>query len=252
MAKKDWLKVGADHKTFGERLEDLMKESRITQSQLEVETGVKQSAICEYINGRSKSSGERESRAPDCATIIALAEFFSVSTDYLLGRNPIPSKDYGVQKVNDYTGLTQKAISELCTMKALNDRDANTDILSLMLESDEFRYIVGLFSMVISEKIQKAPTPTAEFDFRNIPNESIYLSMMNICMAKLAERIAARYNERYHESPVERRIRWEDMQRIVYEQKRKPVPSSDEIIAGIRAYSEAVEKRKKEGYNGVD
>lgn len=205
--------------------------------------GFSPQAISQYRNGQTR---------PSLESICKIADFYDVSVDYLLGRNSVPSKDYNVQKVNDYTGLTQKAISELCTMKALNDRDANTDILSLMLESDEFRYIIGLFSMVISEKIQKAPTPTAEFDFRNIPNESIYLSMMNICMAELAERIAARFNERYHESPVERRIRWENMQRIVYEQKRKPVPSSDEIIAGIRAYSEAVEKRKKEGYNGID
>lgn len=122
--------------------------------------GFSPQAINQYRNGQTR---------PSLESICKIADFYKVSVDYLLGRNPIPSTDYNVQKVHEYTGLTMAAIGELCAMKALNDSKAETDVISLMLESSEFRYIIGLISLVMSEKIEKDPTPPAAFDFHNIP-----------------------------------------------------------------------------------
>ena len=205
--------------------------------------GFSPQAINQYRNGQTR---------PSLESICKIADFYNVSVDYLLGRNPIPSTDYNVQKVHEYTGLTMAAISELCAMKALNDRNAESDILSLMLESSEFRYIIGLFSLVVSEKIQKSPAPTAEFDFRSIPNEALYSSVMNIYMTELAERIAARFEERYHESPQMRKLQWEESMREAYKKKETQVPIGAEMVERIRAYKEAVEKRKKEASHGND
>lgn len=102
MANKDWLRAGADGLTFGERLDDLYRSRGITQSQLAEATGIKQSAISEYINGKNGGTG---SRAPDCATIIALSKYFSVSTDYLLGLTTTKSINEDVQAVCRVTGL---------------------------------------------------------------------------------------------------------------------------------------------------
>ena len=52
MANKEWLKPGVDGLTVGERLGDLIANEGITQSQLAEKTGIKQSAISEYINGK--------------------------------------------------------------------------------------------------------------------------------------------------------------------------------------------------------
>ena len=52
MANKEWLTRGVDGLTFGERLGDLVSSRGINQSQLAEQTGIKQSAISEYINGR--------------------------------------------------------------------------------------------------------------------------------------------------------------------------------------------------------
>lgn len=102
MANKDWLRAGADGLTFGERLDDLYRSRGITQSQLAEETGINQSAISEYINGKNGGTG---SRAPDCASIIALSKYFSVSTDYLLGLTTTKSINEDVQAVCRVTGL---------------------------------------------------------------------------------------------------------------------------------------------------
>ena len=45
MAKKEWLKEGADGLRFGERLEDLIKLRKVTAAAVAKATGVPQSAL---------------------------------------------------------------------------------------------------------------------------------------------------------------------------------------------------------------
>ena len=61
---------------FAERLKELRIDKNLTQTQLSKETGLSQACIAKLENG---------SRAPSVDTIIALAKFFKVTTDYLLG-----------------------------------------------------------------------------------------------------------------------------------------------------------------------
>lgn len=67
--------------TFGKRLKDLMEERNITQRQLSKELNIAASTINGYAN---------DYREPDFYTLIALANYFDVSTDYLLGITKIP------------------------------------------------------------------------------------------------------------------------------------------------------------------
>ena len=109
MANKEWIKKGADGLTFGERLEDLIKLNKTTATALAKDTGLSQSAISDYLN---------KDRAPDCATIYALARHFSVSADYLLGIEPIPATDLTTRDIHRKTGLSEENISRL--LKAEN------------------------------------------------------------------------------------------------------------------------------------
>lgn len=61
---------------FAERLKDLRQEKILTIRELEKETGVSRNSISTWENGKSE---------PKMLAIIALAKFFDVSTDYLLG-----------------------------------------------------------------------------------------------------------------------------------------------------------------------
>ena len=110
MANKKWLQTGADGLTFGERLEDLYRSKGITQSQLANETGIKQSAISEYINGKN---GGTVPRSPDCATVVALSKYFSVSTDYLLGLTTTKTTNENVRSVCNITGLSEENVIRL-------------------------------------------------------------------------------------------------------------------------------------------
>lgn len=104
MANKEWIKNGADGLTFGERLEDLIKLNKTTATALAKDTGLSQSAISDYLN---------KDRAPDCATIYALARHFHVSADYLLGLEPIPATDLTTRDIHRKTGLSEENISRL-------------------------------------------------------------------------------------------------------------------------------------------
>ena len=62
---------------IGVRIKDLRKEKNISQSELANEIGVSQKAIDYW---------ERGVNEPKASYIVALADFFNVSADYLLGR----------------------------------------------------------------------------------------------------------------------------------------------------------------------
>lgn len=62
--------------TFGERLADLRTEKKLTQTELANQTSISRSRLSLY---------ETDKREPDLQTLVQLANFFDVSTDYLLG-----------------------------------------------------------------------------------------------------------------------------------------------------------------------
>lgn len=63
------------------RLKQLRKQKNISQLKLAMDLGLNQNSISRYENG------EREA---DYATLIALADYFNVSIDYLLCRTDNP------------------------------------------------------------------------------------------------------------------------------------------------------------------
>lgn len=62
--------------SFGERLTNLLEEQNMTQKKLAEELDMVTTTINGYI---------KEHRQPDYNTLIRIAEYFHVSTDYLLG-----------------------------------------------------------------------------------------------------------------------------------------------------------------------
>ena len=126
MANKAWLKKGADGLTFGERLEDLIKLNKTTATALAKETGIAQSAISDYLN---------KDRAPDCATVYALARHFHVSADYLLGLEPIPATDLTTRDIHRKTGLSEENISRLIKAENHTSGLSYADFVNMCLDA---------------------------------------------------------------------------------------------------------------------
>ena len=68
---------------FADRILGLRKEHGLTQKQLATDAGLSEIGIKSY-------EGRRRKPAHDA--IISLADFFNVSTDYLLGRTDVPQR----------------------------------------------------------------------------------------------------------------------------------------------------------------
>lgn len=72
--------------SFSLRLENLIEENDITQKQLSTELHIAATTLNGYVNNH---------REPDFHTLVRLARYFDVSTDYLLGltddKKPAPS-----------------------------------------------------------------------------------------------------------------------------------------------------------------
>ena len=66
-----------------ERIAELRRERKMTQSQLAEKLGVSRSCIANW---------ERHIREPNAADICSLASFFNVSTEYICGRTDLHNK----------------------------------------------------------------------------------------------------------------------------------------------------------------
>lgn len=60
------------------RIKELRTEKGVTQKEIATQTGISRSVISEYEAGKAE---------PTANVVIKLADFFDVSTDYLLGRS---------------------------------------------------------------------------------------------------------------------------------------------------------------------
>lgn len=112
---------------FGERLYQLRTERGIYQKQLAEYLGVSIGTISNYENGV---------HYPDLETLCRFAEYFSVTTDYLLDLtdNAIPIDDLNIELASNYTvGTALNAMLELSSAS----RKQLTRYLNMIKKCDE-------------------------------------------------------------------------------------------------------------------
>lgn len=91
---------------LSERLQELIEikqdeDITLSQTQQAKQMGIPHQNFAKYVNDEAECS---------ISTICKIAEYYGVSTDYLLGRTDIKSTDTTMQSVCEYTGLSEKAI----------------------------------------------------------------------------------------------------------------------------------------------
>ncbi|MBQ9624803.1 MAG: helix-turn-helix domain-containing protein [Clostridia bacterium] len=72
-------------KQFNERLKELRLQKHYTQKQVADDLKMTVSALSQYENGK---------RTPKNSVLIRLAKYYNVSSDYILGMDDMPSKEY--------------------------------------------------------------------------------------------------------------------------------------------------------------
>ena len=102
--------MSKDYKTdkynlpFPKRLRSLIKESGTTMTAVAKEINVTRQAVSQYQDGSTQ---------PNAETIVRIANYFNVSTDYLLGLSDVSSKDLGVRAMCQKTGLCEDSVQML-------------------------------------------------------------------------------------------------------------------------------------------
>ena len=89
-----------------QRIQDLIKNRKITQAELAGKVGLSPSTLSRYLQGETRNLGD--------GYIIRIAEYFKISTDFLLGKTDIPDrKNYDIEEL----GLSAEAAKLLYTGK---------------------------------------------------------------------------------------------------------------------------------------
>ncbi len=103
----------SDKNTFAKTLRALMTDKKLSQRALAVKLGITYQAVSTWCLGKNY---------PECDMLIKLAEFFGVSTDYLLtGIKPEN------QSTHDELGLSDEAIERLKYLH--NDKEINEKLM---------------------------------------------------------------------------------------------------------------------------
>lgn len=167
---------------FPTRLRDLMEENGTKQEELARVLGVKaRQSITGYTDG---------STIPTADKIVALAKFFHVSTDYLVGLRDEKTPDVTLQGVCDYTGLSEDAaeaircaligrhgFTPLNTLLAAKATEINISLISLDFAINDANKDIALMREEISadpENTWHHPEKIADLQ------RDIYVSMFEL------------------------------------------------------------------------
>lgn len=147
------------YKDVGYRIVELRASKGLTQEQLAEILGVSREMMVYYEGGKRKIKYD---------TLVKIADYFNVSTDYLLGRTKVSTTDMNLQGICDYVNLSEKAVNNIadftelsvpfCCLSAgaiFNKLCETGDIFELcshILSYYEITDLISLYKMKIAEK----------------------------------------------------------------------------------------------------
>ena len=115
--------------TVRQRIQELIKERKITQAELAAEIGMAESSLSRFLSEKTDKIGDEY--------IIKIADFLGVSTDFILGQTDFPERrNYDIGEL----GLSYRAAMALYT------REVDTDVVNRILENPQFPTITRMIA----------------------------------------------------------------------------------------------------------
>lgn len=122
--------------TVRHRIQELIKERKITQAELAAEIGMAESSLSRFLSEKTDKIGDEY--------IIKIADFLGVSTDFILGQTDFPERrNYDIGELS----LSYKAAMALYT------RAVDTDVVNRILENPQFPEITRMISRYFKDTI---------------------------------------------------------------------------------------------------
>lgn len=136
MARKANCACITEKGDFPQNLSALMKERGLSQQDLASALGIKRQTISLYTSGQS---------SPDIGRLKRIADYFGVSSDWLLGLSKSRSLDSDIQTVVRTTGLSDKAVNILKEME-----HSEVALFSEIIENWNFDEFIAYFENYVS------------------------------------------------------------------------------------------------------
>lgn len=159
---KEEIDYGYDSQ-FPTRLRKLLEKN--TQGELAEACNVARQSVAQWKDGKTK---------PDIYYLGKIADFFNVSTDYLLGRSDVQSTDTDVKMICEYTGLSEYAVDVL---HFFNEHDMICKTINTLLESQIYSVYqeLGFFFVDEPENVLNEQCERYEIDPQKVKEEIVKL-----------------------------------------------------------------------------
>ncbi len=126
--------------TVRQRIQELIKERKITQAELAAKIGMTESTLSRFLSEKTDKIGDEY--------IIKIADFLGVSTDFVLGQTDFPERrNYDIGEL----GLSYKAAMALYT------REVDTDAVNRILENPQFPEITRMIARYFKDSNAEGP-----------------------------------------------------------------------------------------------
>lgn len=126
--------------TVRQRIQELIKERKITQAELATEIGMAESSLSRFLSEKTDKIGDEY--------IIKIADFLGVSTDFILGQTDFPERrNYDIGEL----GLSYKAAMTLYT------GEVDTDVVNRILENPQFPAITRMIARYFKDSNAEGP-----------------------------------------------------------------------------------------------
>ena len=136
---------------FPARLAQLMSEYGTSQQTLGNAIGVARQSVAQYLDGNTQPNAEK---------ICAIADYYGVSTDYLLGISDCKSPDIEEQAICKKTGLWYNAVKKLIEIQNHQRKAIIGEDREGLMDSDEIpAWMYEVFSLYINLFILNDSTP---------------------------------------------------------------------------------------------
>lgn len=181
--------------TLKERIELLAEEKRDNDRSLSNKKQAEQMGI-NYNTFRKYVTEQEDTTQCSISNLAKIANYYNVSTDYLLGRTDSKSIDNKVQATREVTGLSDDAINKLIHLNNRRNIRAYIELLSMVIEETDFEYLIGLFEGYLTsgnEKIDESIHVTTSI---SINKKDVALVAINNLIKDILDHISTFYMDR--------------------------------------------------------
>lgn len=103
---------GKYNSPFATNLRDLIAKKGTTITALSKVLGISRQAVSQYADGTGQ---------PNVDKLTMIADYFGVSTDYLVGLSDVPTRNETIRGIHEKTGLWESAVSTLMVENHVED-----------------------------------------------------------------------------------------------------------------------------------